>query len=367
MDYMSGLPSTKQGNDCVFVVVDRFSKMAILTACKKSITTTDTAKLFFERVWVHFGIPQTIISDRDNRFLNTFWSSLWSLLDTKLTKSTAFHPQTDGQTEVVNQMIVHILRMYNSKHPRTWDESLPYVQHNYNRALHSSTGHSPFQVGLGFQPLGPIDVALPLATTQTNSSHVQSEADKATRFIERIQHIRQQVHEILQKANAKYKQRHDQHRVPHKFQVGDKVWLHLQKERLTGPHRKLRPLRYGPYTITKAVGDNAFELNTPPFLGLHPVFNVDLLRPYFPPLLDTSEIAEQLTPTELNPDCMEHASTDQIVDTQVKGTRQQRIQLYRVVKAGQLLHQGKWLTQSQIQQKFPHLMGALNAMETIAS
>jgi hypothetical protein len=161
--------------------------------------------------------------------------------------------------------------------------------------------------------------------------------------------------------------RHDQHRVPHKFQVGDKVWLHLQKERLTGPHRKLRPLRYGSYTITKAVGDNAFELNIPPFLGLHPVFNVDLLRPYFPPLLDTSEIAEQLTPTELNPDCIQQASSDQIVDKQVKGTRQQRIQLYRVVKAGQLLHQGKWLTRGQIQQKFPHLMGALNAMETIAS
>jgi hypothetical protein len=215
MDYMSGLPSTKQGNDCVFVVVDRFSKMAILTACKKNITVEDTAKLFFERVWVHFGIPQTIISDRDNRFLNTFWSSLWSLLDTKLTKSTTFHPQIDDQTEVINWMIVHILRMYNSKNPRTWDESLPYVQHSYNRALHSSTGHSPFQVGLGFQPLGPIDVALPLATTQTDSSHVHSETNKSTRFIEWIQHICQQVHEILQKANAKYKQCHDQHRVPH--------------------------------------------------------------------------------------------------------------------------------------------------------
>jgi hypothetical protein len=101
------------------VVVDHFSKMAILATCKKSITMEDTAKIFFERVWVHFGIPQTIISDQDNRFLNTFWSSLWSLLDTKLTKSTAFHPHTDGQTEVINWMIVHILRMYNSKHPHT--------------------------------------------------------------------------------------------------------------------------------------------------------------------------------------------------------------------------------------------------------
>jgi hypothetical protein len=197
MDYMSGLPSTKQRNDCVFMGVDQFSKMAILTAYKKNVTVTDTAKLFFERVWVHFGIPQTIISEQDNRFLNTFWSSLWSLLDTKLTKSTAFHRQTDGQTGVVNQMIVHILHMYNYKNTHTWDESLPYVQHSYNKALHSSTRHSPFQVGLGFQPLGPIDVALPLATKQTYSSTDQSAIHKATRFIEQIQHIHQRVQEIL--------------------------------------------------------------------------------------------------------------------------------------------------------------------------
>eukprot|EP00253_Pinus_taeda_P006376 PITA_06376 len=283
MDYMSGFPSTKHGNDCVFVVVDRFSKMAIMAVCKKNITTEATAKLFFERVWVHFGIPQSIISDQDSRFLSTFWSSLWSMLDTKLTKSTAFHPQTYGQIEVVNRMIVHILRMYNSKHPHTWDESLPYVQHSYNRALHSLTGHSAFQ------------------------------------------------------------------------------------ERLTGAYWKSRPLRYGPYTITKAVGDNAFELSIPPFLGLHPVFNVDCLRPYFPPLLNTSNIAEELTPIELNPDCMEQAATDRIMDTQIKHTRQQNIQLYRVVKAGQLLHQGKWLTRDQVQQKFPHLMEELNALGTIAS
>ena len=89
------------------------------------------------------------------------------MLDTKLTKSTTFHPQIDGQIKVVNRMIVHILCMYNSKHPRTWDESLSYVQHSYNKALHSSTNHNPFQVGLGFQPLGPINVETPLATTQT--------------------------------------------------------------------------------------------------------------------------------------------------------------------------------------------------------
>ena len=186
-------------------------------------------------------------------------------------------------------------------------------------------------------------------------------------FIECIQYIRQQVHDLLGRANAKYKQHHDQHRVSHKFQVGYKFWLHLQKECLARLHCKLRPLRYGPYTITKAVGDNAFELSIPLFLCLHPVFNVNYLRPYFRPLLNTSDVAKQLTPIELSPDCMEQATTNQIMDTQIKNTRQQNVQLYRVVKVVQLFHQGKWLTRDQVQQKFPHLMEALNAMGTIAS
>ena len=133
----------------------------------------------------------------------------------------------------------------------------------------------------------------------------------------------------MEKSNAKYKQQHDQLQVqhdqlqvPHKFQVGDKVWFYLHKETLTRPHQKLKPLRYGPYTITKVVGDNSFELSIPPFLGLHPLFNVDHLQPYFPPLLDTLEIAEQLTPTKLNLDCMEQATTERIVDTQIKNTSQ---------------------------------------------
>jgi hypothetical protein len=79
------------------------------------------------------------------------------------------------------------------------------------------------------------------------------------------------------------------------------------------------------------VGSNDFELKTPPFHGLHPMFNVDLLRPYFPPLLETLELVEKLTQIELNPDCMEQESTDKIVDTQVKGTLQQRIHIYWVV------------------------------------
>jgi hypothetical protein len=201
----------------------------------------------------------------------------------------------------------------------------------------------------------------------TVSFPTPTEVDKATQFTEWIQRICQKVQDILQKSNDKHKQCHDQHWGPHKFQVGEQFWLHFHKECLTGPHQKLRPLYYGFYTITKVFGDKSFEINIPPFLGLHPVFNVDLLRSYFPPLLETSEIVEQLTPTDINPDCIQHESNDYIVDKMVKGTHKQRIHLYCVVKAGQLLHQGKWLTRGQIQWKFPDLIGEINAMAKSSS
>lgn len=157
-------------------------------------------------------------------------------------------------------------------------------------------------------------MAIQFVATQVDLAHVQSKAKRANNFIEHIQHTYQPVHDILEKANAKYKQSHEQHRMSYKFQVGDKFWLHLQKEHLARPHCKLFPLQYGPYTITKVVDDNSFELSIPPFLGLQPLFNVDCLRPYFPPLLDTYDIIEQLTPTDLNPDCIEQAKTDQIME-----------------------------------------------------
>ena len=116
-----------------------------------------------------------------------------------------------------------------------WESPLFY--HSYNRVLHSPIDHIPFHVGLGFQPLGPIDVALPLAVISADSYPAPTEAKKANWFIGKIHYIHQQVQDILQMSNDKYKQCHDQHRVPHKFQVGDIVWLHLQKECLTRPHR----------------------------------------------------------------------------------------------------------------------------------
>jgi len=140
MDFVGGLPLSKRGHDYLPLVVDRFRKMCILKPCKKKITTEKTAKLFFQNVWVHFGLPTSIVSDRDSNFVGNFWSTfLWGSMDTKLKKSTTFHLQTDGQTEMVNRTMIHLLRGYCNKNPKLWDEHLYYVQHAYNWAKHSST------------------------------------------------------------------------------------------------------------------------------------------------------------------------------------------------------------------------------------
>jgi len=129
MDSVGGLPLSKRGHDYLYVVVDRFRKMCILMQCKKKITAKQTTKLFFQNVWVHFGLPTSIVSDRDSCFVRNFLSSLWGFMDTELKKSTTFHRQIDGQTEVVKRIVIHLLHGYCNKHPKLWDEHLHYIQH----------------------------------------------------------------------------------------------------------------------------------------------------------------------------------------------------------------------------------------------
>ena len=120
MDFFGGLSKSRKGHDYLYVVVDRSSKMCILTPCNKHGMAEQTAKLFFQNVWVHFGLPTFIVSVQDSRFVGKFWSSLWELMDTRLNKSTTLHPQVDGQTKVVNRTMIQLLRGYCSKHPKLW-------------------------------------------------------------------------------------------------------------------------------------------------------------------------------------------------------------------------------------------------------
>ena len=158
MATIGGLPITRNGHDYLFVVVNRFNEMCILMHCKNTINGQEVTNKFFEQVWVHFGIPRSIISDRDTKFLDAFWTTLWENMDTKLKWSTKFHLQTHGKIEVVNRTLVQLLRGYNQKHPKTLDENTLYNQRSYSRAVCTSTDKSPFKTCFGYFLLSPLDV-----------------------------------------------------------------------------------------------------------------------------------------------------------------------------------------------------------------
>ena len=142
----------------MLVVVNKFSKMAILIPCKKNTTSQQISQLFFKHVWKYFVLPTIIISDRDGRFIITFWKTLWKYINTRLSLLKDFHPQTGRQMKVVNRLVVQLLRMYNHKHRQTWDDNLSHIQQNYNHAQHNSTCKSPFEIYYVFQPSTPINL-----------------------------------------------------------------------------------------------------------------------------------------------------------------------------------------------------------------
>jgi hypothetical protein len=133
MDFVLGLPRTKQGRDSTFVVVDLFSKMAHFIPCHKSDDASHIAELFYREIMHLHGVPRTIVSDHETKFLSYFWKTLWGKLRTRLLFSIMCHPQTNGQTKVVNHTRSILLRAVLKKNLKLWEESLPYVEFAYNR------------------------------------------------------------------------------------------------------------------------------------------------------------------------------------------------------------------------------------------
>jgi hypothetical protein len=182
------------------------------------------------------------------------------------------------------------------------------------------------------------------------------DALRAEKFIEKIRQIHLQVQETLQKSQEKYKARHDQHRTEKSFKVGDRVWLQLNKERLQGPGKKIKALRYGPFEILEKVGDNAYRLSLPPYMHIYSVVNVENLKLYEPSMLDQEE--EQVLPSveDLAPDAQAELTEDTVLQKRSRTTRQGQHDLWQIGLKGQLPGKAKWYTREKVEEKFPHLI-----------
>jgi hypothetical protein len=273
MDFVLGLPRTQRGVDSIFVVVDRFSKMAHFIPCQKTSDATHIANLFFKEVIRLHGLPRSIVSDRDTKFIGNFWRTLWKKSGTNLLFISVYHPQMDGQTEVVNRSLGDLLRSLVTEHHSQWDNILPQAEFAYNDSVNRSKGKSPFQVVYGMHPRGISELR--------DSEQTVTRSASAEDFAEAMKELHSQVKKRLQNSSQEYKHREDQHRRQLQFEVGDFILAHLRRERfLRGTYNKLKMKKIGPCKVLKKFGANAYEIELPDGIGISPIFNISDLYPY---------------------------------------------------------------------------------------
>ena len=149
MDFVVGLPRTQKGHDSIWVIVDRLTKAAHFIPVRTNYGGEKLAKLYVENIVKLHGVPSLIVSDRGTQFTSRFWKSLHKAMGTKLDFSSAYHPQTDGQTERVNQIMEDMLRACVLTYGKDWEQSLPYAEFSYNNGYQASLGMSPFEALYG--------------------------------------------------------------------------------------------------------------------------------------------------------------------------------------------------------------------------
>jgi hypothetical protein len=195
-------------------------------------------------------------------------------LGTKLLFSTTYHPQTDGQTKVVNRTLPTMLRAVLKKNIKIWKECLPHVEFACNRSQHSTTKKCPFEIVYGLLPRAPIDL-LPLPSSEQVNFNTQKYADL-------ILKLHETTKESIEHMNAKYKLAGSKGKKHVIFEPGDLVWLHLRKKRFHDLRKsKLLPRANGPFKVLERINDNTYKLELLADFGVSPIFNIADLKPYF--------------------------------------------------------------------------------------
>ncbi|MCW2743449.1 MAG: uncharacterized protein JWR45_3871 [Blastococcus sp.] len=325
MDLITQLPRTRNGHDAIVVFVDKYSKMAHYAATTTTVSAPQLASLFWKEVVRHHGIPSTIISDRDPRFTSHFWRALWKQLGTRLALSTAYHPQSDGQTERQNRTLEAMLRAYVNYHRNDWDQHLVAAEIAYNNSEHSSTGYSPFFLNSGQHP------QLPLNQVDKNSNN-----PTAAELLEQLYLDLDTAMNNLIQAQQRQAKYANQSRRDVTFKVGDKVLLSTANLKNDKQAPKLSPKYIGPFSIKRVASAVAYELELPSSMStIHPVFHVSKLRSYRDGSADfpSRPAADTRPPSELLDNGEEAWEVDRIVNKRTRrvgrGSRTEYLVLWK--------------------------------------
>lgn len=264
-------PATKSSFDSIWVVVDRLTKYAYFIPCNETMTASEFAFLFLRHIFSSHGLPREIVSDRGSLFVSKFVSSFCKLANIHQALSTAFHPQTDGQTEIMNQFLEQYLRSFVNYDQDNWVELLPLGQFAYNNSLQASTKLTPFFANFGYHP------HLNITMSSSDSSSLSSLAQQK---FERLRKLHSSLRTELLHSQEAQNRNANLHRLPSpSFVVGDKVWLLRRNIRTARPSSKLDHKKLGPFAIVRCISNVAYELALPPTMKIHPVFHVSLLEP----------------------------------------------------------------------------------------
>ncbi|KAL0559098.1 hypothetical protein IC582_003688 [Cucumis melo] len=319
MDFITGLPRTLRGFTVIWVVVDRLTKSA------------------------HF-VPVSIVSDRDARFTSKFWKGLQTAMGTRLDFSTAFHPQTDGQTERLNQVLEDMLRACALEFPGSWDSHLHLMEFAYNNSYQATIGMAPFEALYGKCCRSPVCWGEVGEQRLMGPELVQSTN-------EAIQKIRSRMHT----AQCRRKSYADVRRKDLEFEVGDKVFLKVAPTR--GVVRferrgKLSPRFVGPFEILERIGPVAYRLALPPSLStVHDVFHVSMLRKYVP---DPSHVVDY-EPLEIDENLSYTEQPVEVLAREVKTLRNKEIPLVKVLWRNHRVEEATWEREDNMRSRCPEL------------
>jgi transposase InsO family protein len=287
MDFITDLPQSEmngQTYDTILVVVDKFTKMVHYVPTHKDLTAKGLGELLHREVLRLHGTPRSIVSDRGPQFNAKYWETLCNQIQIRRRMSSAYHPQTDGQTERQNQTLEQYLRVFCNFEQDDWAIWLSTAEFAYNDSVHPATGLTPFQANTGRHPAGPKHPEMAQKGPQA------AEAMDITGAMVQIHRLMKQKLEEVRQYQADY---HSEGRKETVYEEGQQVLLSAKNIRTVRPKKKLENKYIGPYTVLKRIGQVSYKLDIPKSRQIHPVFHVSLLEPWNPKEGDPRQFAPE--------------------------------------------------------------------------